>query len=218
MGGTHRRRTGILGGTFDPPHVGHLRVASAVGEALGLDSVVLMVAGDPWQKSDLGEVTPAEDRLAMVEAMLRDASQDPDPDSSDAGVPVVASDLEIRRGGRTYTVETLEQLRAEDPERELVLILGADAAAGLHTWHRHMDLPGLCDIAVVRRPGSGEDPELSPPTDLPHVVVEAPLVDVSSSDLRERIRSGAPVDGLVTAGVISVMTERGLYAGSDDGD
>lgn len=132
-------------------------------------------------------------------------------------VPIEVSDLEVRRSGPTYTVDTLEHLRSEDPERSLVLILGADAAAGISTWHRFRDLPGLCEIAVVQRPGSVlRGVEL--PGGLPYVSVEAPLVDVSSSDLRRLMAAGGSVGDFVTPGAISVSERRGLYAGTDDGD
>ena len=209
---------GILGGTFDPPHIGHLLVARAVGEALALDSVVLMVAGDPWQKTDLGEITPAEDRLAMVRATVLDGtvsatSTGNAASTTTAQTSLEVSDLELRRGGRTYTVDTLEQLRAEDPDRELFLILGADAAAGLDTWHRHDELSGLCQLAVVERPGS----PVEVAGEVEHLLVEAPLVDISSSELRKMVARGESVEGLVTPGAISVIEERGLYAGGDDG-
>ena len=111
------RRIGVFGGTFDPPHVGHLVTAVNVRHALDLDVVLLVVASDPWQKSHR-ELTPAADRLAMVEAAVGDV----------AGLE--ASDLELRRGGRSYTADTLAELGRFHPGAELVLVLGIDAAAG----------------------------------------------------------------------------------------
>src|SRR4051794_20612627 len=110
-------RTGVLGGTFDPPHIGHLLAAVNVRHALDLDEVLLVVANDPWQKTGSRPITPAEDRLAMVRAAAEGLGG------------IVASDLELRRGGPSYMVDTLAELGEHDPDGERFLILGADAAA-----------------------------------------------------------------------------------------
>ena len=198
-GGTGRaaRRVGILGGTFDPPHVGHLVVAVDVRDALDLDEVVLMVAGDPWQKRGRG-VSPAADRLAMVEAAV-------------AGVPgLSAGTQEVGRDGPTYTVETLEALRAADPGTELFLVVGTDAVAGLTTWHRWEELPALATLVVVERPGAVV-PDPAPP--VPVVRVPVARVDLSSSELRQRAADGRPLRFLVPDAVCAVVAERGLYGG-----
>ena len=128
-------RLGLLGGTFDPPHIGHLVAAINVRHALGLGRVLLVVANVPWQKVGSRSVSPAEDRLAMVEAAV-------------AGIDgLEASDLEIRRGGPSYTIDTLVDLAEADPAGERFLILGADAAAGLDTWERGELLPDLATLA-----------------------------------------------------------------------
>src|SRR5215218_1603310 len=118
------RRIGILGGTFDPPHIGHLVMAIQVRDALSLDTVLMVVAHQPWQKVGARTVSPSADRLALVEAAVADLEG------------VEASDLEIRHGGLSYTADTLAALRAAGPDDELWVILGADAAAGLPTWER----------------------------------------------------------------------------------
>ena len=112
-------RIGVFGGTFDPPHIGHLAVAVEVRHALALDRVLMVVANDPWQKRGARVLTPAADRLEMVRA----AAQDLDG--------VEADDREIRRGGPSYTVDTVEELLGEQPGAELFVVVGADAAAGL---------------------------------------------------------------------------------------
>ena len=186
---------GVLGGTFDPPHIGHLVVAVDVAEVLGLDEMVLMVAGDPWQKQG---VTPAADRLAMVEAAV-------------AGVPGLSAGRdEVDRAGPTYTVDTLEALRAAEPDTELFLVLGTDAAAGLATWHRWEDLPGLATVVVVERPGAGTGS-----TDIPVPVVRVPVpqVELSSTELRGRVAAGRSLRFLVPDPVCAVVEERGLYGG-----
>ena len=191
------RRVGILGGTFDPPHIGHLVVAVDVADGLALDEMVLMVAGDPWQKRGQG-VSPAVDRLAMVEAAV-------------AGVPgLVAGRDEVDRDGPTYTVETLEALRATEPGVELFLVLGTDAAAGLTTWHRWEDLSGLATVVVVDRPGSTLELDGGP---VPVVRVPVPQVELSSTELRQRAVDGRSLRFLVPDAVCAVVEERGLYGG-----
>lgn len=188
-------RLGLFGGTFDPPHVGHLVTAVNVRHALGLDRVLLMVAHDPWQKSDGRAVTPAADRLAMVQAAV-------------AGVEgLEASALEIDRGGRTYTADTLAALSQMHPGAELFTIVGDDAAAGLETWERPAEVARLSRLVVVDRPG--EAVEL--PGGYEWLRVEVPHLDVSSSDLRARAADGRPLDYLVPDEVLGVIAERQLY-------
>ena len=187
---------GILGGTFDPPHVGHLVVAVNVRWALALDEVLLVVANEPWQKAHL-PVTPAADRLAMVDAAV-------------AGVPgVSASALEIDRGGTSYTADTLAELAGRCPGVPLHVVLGSDAAAGLDTWERADEVRAGASIVVVTRPGAEQAP-LPPGWTARHV--EVPRLDVSSTDLRARVVDGRPLDWLVPAPVVALIRERGLYA------
>lgn len=191
-------RLGLLGGTFDPPHVGHLAAAVEVRWALGLDRVLLVVANDPWQKSGERTVTPAADRLALTRALAE-------------GVPgVEASDLEIVRGGPSYTIDTVEHLRREDPAAELFVVVGRDAAAGLPTWERAEDLRRGTTFVVVDR-GVPDATPLSAGWSFREVAI--PRLDVSSTDLRERVAAGRPIDGLVPAGVVSQIDRRGLYRG-----
>lgn len=193
--GSHER-IGVFGGTFDPPHVGHLVTAVNVRHALGLDRVVLMVANVPWQKEGVRPITPAEDRLAMVEAAVE-------------GVPgLEAGRWEIDHGGPSYTVVTLEGLAQVHPDATFFMIVGDDAAAGLTTWERLEDVLALSEIVVVDRPGA-----FAPiPTGVSCTHVEVPHLDVSSTDLRQRIADGRPLDFLVTPPVLRVIAERALYA------
>lgn len=188
-------RIGLFGGTFDPVHVGHLVTAVNVRHALGLDRVLLVVANDPWQKSEL-PLTPAADRLAMVEAAVAHVEG------------IEASALEIERGGASYTADTLQELRRHDPGVELQVILGSDAAAQLPTWERFDEVPALATLVVVTRPGADA---LSPPPGWEHHLVEVPRLEVSSTDLRARFGDGRPLDWLVTEPVVRVIRERGLY-------
>jgi nicotinate-nucleotide adenylyltransferase len=190
-------RLGILGGTFDPVHTGHLVAAVNVRHALGLDRVLLVVANAPWQKS-ARRITPPADRLAVVEAAV-------------AGTEgVEASSIEIDRGGDSYTADTLEQLMAEDRERQLFLVVGADVAADLHTWRRPDVVARLATLVVVSRGGS-PDVDPGPPWRVEHVGI--PALDISSSDLRARAADGRPLDHLVPLPAIARIRERGLYAG-----
>jgi nicotinate-nucleotide adenylyltransferase len=188
-------RIGLFGGTFDPPHVGHLVTAVNVRHALGLDLVVLMVANVPWQKEGSRAITPAEDRLAMVQAAVADVDG------------LVAGDTEILHGGRSYTADTLASLSRQYPDAQLFTVVGDDAAAGIRTWQRHEDVAALSSLVVVDRPG--EPVEL--PSEYTWLRVEVPHLDVSSTDLRARAHDGRPLDYLVTDPVLDVIRARGLY-------
>jgi nicotinate-nucleotide adenylyltransferase len=191
---------GLLGGTFDPPHCGHVAAARSAVRALSLDRLLLVVANEPWQKVPLRSVTAAADRLALVETM----------------VPLVpgaeVSRLEIDRGGPSYTADTVDQLRADAAARgttlDLYLIVGADLVTGLDTWQRVDDLRSSVTLAVVARPRS-----VAPqPPGWRVVQVEDDMVDVSSSEVRDRLERGLPVTGLVPDAVIRCIRARGLYA------
>ncbi len=193
------QRVGILGGTFDPPHVGHVAAGRAVTEALGLDRLLLVVANDPWQKSGDRSVSPAEDRYALAEALAEE-------------IPgAEASRLEIDRGGPSYSVDTVEELMAGAGASpvELFLVVGADLVPELETWHRAADLEQLVTLAVVSRP-TGEPPEI--PAGWRGVRVDGPQVAVSSSEVRDRLANGETVDDLVPRGVIRCLRRRGMYA------
>lgn len=190
-------RIGVFGGTFDPPHLGHLVTAVNVAHELDLDRVLMVVANEPWQKVDEREISSAADRLAMVDAATAGDDR------------IVTSDLEVRRGGPSYSVETLGALSAEMPETELFLVVGSDAAAGLATWERADELADLATIVVVERPGATTDV----PRGFDVVHVEVPRLEVSSTDLRDRVRTGRPLRHLVPDGVVSLIRERGLYGG-----
>jgi len=188
-------RIGLFGGTFDPPHVGHLVTAVNVRHALNLDIVILMVANDPWQKSGSRDVTTAEDRFAMVEAAVSVVDG------------VVAGRDEIDRGGPSYTADTLMALAEKHPGAELFTIVGDDAAAGLPSWTRVEQVAEYSQLVVVDRPGVAVDL----PKQFSWLRVESPRLEVSSTDLRSRFSDGQPLDYLVTEPVLRVIEERGLY-------
>lgn len=193
-------RIGVLGGTFDPPHLGHLAVALDVHHALELDRTLLVVANDPWQKSADRAVTDAGTRLRMVEAMV-------------AGFDgLESSDAEIRRGGETYTADTLEDLGAATPDASFFLVVGSDAAAGIDTWKRPDDVRRLATTVVVDRGGVTGG---RPPKGWPHVVVEVPSLEISSSDLRERFAAGRPVAAMMAPAVVDLVRSTGLYGSAE---
>ena len=189
-------RIGIFGGTFDPIHLGHLEVAEAVKRALGIDTMLVVVANLPWQKQDR-PITPAEDRFAMVVAALDDRPG------------LEASRIEIDRGGPSFTVDTVRQLLGGHPGAQLFLVVGADVVGALDTWQEHEALRDLVTLAVVDRPGA---PHLDPPEGWRSIRVAVAPVDVSSTDLRSVLEAGGSVEGLVPPGVIRCISERGLYA------
>lgn len=191
-------RIGIFGGTFDPIHNGHLVAAVNARHDLQLDRVLIIPANVPWQKVGQRVVSPAADRLAVVQAAVADVEG------------LEASDIEIRRGGPSYTADTVNELHALHPGAHLFLILGADAVAGLATWERVEVVRERVTLAVVNRPRSGAV-ALAPGWDM--VTVEIPALDLSSTDLRARAAAGRPLDFLLPAGAIRCLRERGLYAG-----
>ena len=187
-------RLGVFGGTFDPVHVGHVVVAAETRSALGLDRVLLVVAGDPWQKR--GQVVAsARDRLALAEAAV---------DGVDG---IEASPVEVDRAGPSVTADTLDALAG--PHRELFLVLGADAVANMHTWRRLDDTRSLATIVVVERNGDAYAEPPGPGWKVERVTI--PRLDVSSSDVRERLAVGRPIDGLVPSAVVHAIRARGLY-------
>jgi nicotinate-nucleotide adenylyltransferase len=199
-------RVGVLGGTFDPIHIGHLVLAEQAREQLALDEVLFVPAGDPWRKAGK-RITPAGDRLAMVELGI-------------AGNPAFrASRVEVERPGPSYSVETLAALAAERPDAELYFILGEDALFDLPNWRDPAGIVSLARIAVAARgPASrldavsGEQLErLVPGLGARFVRVEMPAIGVSATDLRERVRRGATVRYLIPEAVEQYIRERGLY-------
>ena len=190
-------RLGLLGGTFDPIHVGHLAAASEVHHALGLDTVLLVPANAQPLKP--APIASGSDRLAMCRAAV---ANDP---------RIEVSDVDIARGGATYSVDTLRDLRGQYPGAEFFFITGADSLATLPQWKDYVTLVTLATFVGVTRPGHSLG-ELG----APHVLVEVPPLEVSSTDIRQRLRSGAPTRYLVPDAVAQYLEDQRLYLGGSN--
>jgi len=201
---------GILGGTFDPPHVAHLAVAEEAREVLGLTRVVFMPAGQPWQKADRA-VTAGRLRLAMVERAI-------------AGNPAfVADGREVERPGPTYTVDTLDELAAEGAPPDPWLILSTEALAAFHTWHQPERILTLARLCVVPRGAPAGEvvaafrDRFTVPGDR-IVVLARPRFALSSTEIRTRVRTGRSIRYLVPDPVARLIREYALYLGDPVSD
>ncbi len=189
-----------MGGTFDPIHNGHLVAASEVAHRFGLDEVIFVPTGQPWQKTDR-VVSRSEDRYLMT--VVATASN-----------PMFSvSRVDIERPGPTYTADTLTDLHSEYPDAELYFITGADALGQILTWQRLEELFELAHFVGVTRPGYTLDDEHLPEGSVR--LVEVPAMAISSTDCRRRVGEGRPVWYLVPDGVVQYISKRGLYRHGD---
>jgi len=188
---------GLFGGSFDPVHRGHLIVARSAAEQLGLEVVHFVPAAvQPFKAGR--DLAPATDRLAMLRLAL----------AGEEGL--LLDDREVRRSGVSYTIDTLEEMRAEFPLDQLSLLVGADAIREFSAWREASRIPRLAQVTILTRPGS----EIVP-GGLPFAVVEVPAVDISATDIRRRVQAGEPIDGLVPEGVAAYIVTHGLYCRRD---
>ena len=192
-------RIGVMGGTFDPIHIGHLVAASEVAHRFHLDRVVFVPTGQPWQKSDR-HVSVPEDRYLMT--VIATAPDD----------RFSVSRVDVNRDGPTYTVDTLRDIRAEiGEEHEYHFITGADALGDILSWREPDEVLRLAHLVGVTRPGHAlADPGLAPGR---VTLLEIPALAISSSDIRARVSRGEPIRYLVTPGVEAYIAKVGLYAG-----
>ena len=197
-------RLGLLGGTFDPIHRGHLVTAQSVRQQLDMDEVWFLPTGLPWMKRG-APLSAARHRQAMVELAV----------GGYEGFAV--STIELERPGETYTVDTLEHLRAQrDAEDELFFIMGADTLEGFHRWKEPGRILELATVVVASRPGYGETGPQELERALPGareriVMVRTPLVEVSGSELRQRVAQGLSIRGLLPDSVAEYVEAHGLY-------
>jgi nicotinate-nucleotide adenylyltransferase len=187
-------RIGVMGGTFDPIHHGHLVAASEVAQSFDLDEVIFVPTGKPWQKQD---VSPAEQRYEMT--VIATASNP----------RFTVSRVDVDREGMTYTVDTLRDLKAQRPDAELFFISGADAVAQILSWRDHDELWGLAHFVAVSRPGHVLDVEGLPAAEVSQL--EIPALAISSTDCRDRVSRGFPVWYLVPDGVVQYIAKHHLY-------
>ena len=191
---------GVMGGTFDPIHHGHLVAASEVADRFDLDEVLFVPTGEPWQKAGR-QITPAEDRYLMT--VIATASN---PRFS-------VSRVDIDRGGPTYTIDTLKDLREQYPNEQLYFITGADALASIMSWHDWEEMFELAEFVGVTRPGYDLREDMLPADIQERVhLVEIPAMAISSTGCRERASQGRPVWYLVPDGVVQYIAKNDLYA------
>lgn len=202
--GTNLTRVGVMGGTFDPIHVGHLVAASEALHIFELDRVLFVPTGQPWQKTSYSD---PEDRFVMTS--LGAATH------RCFGV----SRIELDRKGPTFTADTMRTLKDfHGVETQLFFILGADAALRFGTWKKVEGLADVTDLIAVTRPGFALG-QIEPEDTWPRIhTMEMPGIDVSASDIRERVRTGRPIDYLVPPAVVTYIRERGLFIGPMEGE
>lgn len=187
-------RIGILGGTFDPPHNGHIAIARAALKELGLDKILFIPAKIPPHKTKQ-HITSPEHRLNMLRLATSQIN----------GFEV--SDIEIKRSGPSFTVDTLEQLHAADPGAKLILIVGADNVTEIEGWYEPETIAGLASIAAAPR---GDFPLMGKFADR-IIFFSMPPTDISSSDIRNKVNAGRPINGLVPPDVADYIIKHGLY-------
>ena len=191
-----RNRVGIFGGSFDPVHGAHVALAEAALVELRLDQVRWIPAGRPWQKART--MTPAADRVAMVQSAI-------------AHEPRFLLDcVEIDRTGDSFTLDTVRALAAAHPGTQWFLLIGQDQYTGLHTWRDWQTLLGLVVLAVANRPGDTRQPHAEVQR-FPHRMVPLPMLDISSTDIRQRVAVGADISHLVPPVVARYIETHGLY-------
>ena len=198
------RKIGILGGTFDPIHAGHLLMARYALRSLALERVLFIPAGQPWLKAGR-RIAPARRRLAMMRLAIAGCTR------------FEASDMEVERPGPTYTADTLAELRERFGEgAALYLILGMDAARDMSRWHQPERVLSMCEVVAVPRGDSddAEDSDGGVPSGI-RVLRDAPRLAVSSTEIRARVAAGLPIAGDVPGAVADYIRRHGLYLDGD---
>ena len=200
-----RRRIGVFGGTFDPPHIGHTSAALSAMKKLELDSVLMIVANDPWQKTDQNlnlsdfdtpTVSTPRDRFEMLKRALNEHED------------LTADDMEILRGGRTYTIDTVSELNNRFPESEFFLLIGSDVAKDFDSWREPQEICRKVNVVVLTRPGTDQS-EIDEDWNFSFLDIQA--IDVSAKEIRLRVSTGKPLEGMVSHSVEEYILSAGLY-------
>lgn len=190
-------RLGVMGGTFDPIHYGHLVAASEAASAFGLDKVLFVPTGEPWQKQT---ITDADHRLAMTKLAIAGNSL------------FEISTVDVRRSGPTYTIDTLREIHESNPEADIYFITGADSIAQIDSWKDSSQIWPLAHFVGVTRPGHSLEVPKSAAGDVS--LLEIPALAISSTDIRARVESGKPIDYLLPDSVIDYIHANNLYQGT----
>jgi len=200
-----RRRIGVFGGTFDPPHIGHTSAALTAMRKLELDFVLMVVANDPWQKTgqnndsskiDTSTVSKPDDRLEMLKRAMNDHDD------------LMADDMEILRGGRTYTIDTVSELNDRFPESEFFLLIGADVAKDFDSWREPHEICKMVNVVVLTRSGTDRS-EIDEAWDFSFM--DIPAIDVSAKEIRLKVSKGESLEGMVSPLVEEYILSAGLY-------
>jgi nicotinate-nucleotide adenylyltransferase len=197
---SNRPRIGIFGGSFDPVHNAHVALARLALTELNVDELIWLPAGQPWQKQR--SLAPAQHREAMVRLAI------------DGEPRFALSRIETRRSGPSYTIDSVRALRAARPGATCFLVIGQDQYAGFHTWHGWQELLGLVTLAVADRAANRPDAPLAADAQVlavAHETVALPMMDVSSTEIRERIAQSLPIDELVPPSVARYIARHHLY-------
>ena len=193
------KRLGVIGGTFDPIHNGHLLLARFVSEQTGLDKVLFIPAAAPPHKNHREDIAPAASRWSMVELALEGIDD------------FEASRLELDRPGRSYTVDTVRQLRLDHPDVEIFLIIGTDNTRDLSSWHDPDSILEMCTVVsgsrIIDTPDGASDAVAARV-----LVLDTPVIDISSTEIRRRVRDGLPIHSMVPDKVASHIQARRLYS------
>lgn len=195
-------KIGIYGGSFNPPHKGHLKLADEISEKKGLERVIIIPSNISPQKDNNGNIDPSH-RINMCRMVFTDTKYR-------------VSDCEIRRGGKSYTVETLGQLREKYPEGEFYLFMGSDMLLSFHTWYKYREILEMCTLCAVSRNSEDDTGKMREyaesvlKTDKVQIIEIEPL-EISSSEIRERIHQGKELEKFLNSDVIKYIKENKLY-------
>ena len=191
------RRVGMFGGAFDPPHVAHVALARAAVEQLHLDELRIFPTGDAWHKAQA--LSPAAHRLAMARIAFGELPH------------AVIDERELRRPGPTYTIDTLRELRAEQPQAELFLIMGEDQAVSLTRWREWQAIPALATICMAARASTSANAPRQLPAEAELKLLRLPEMPESATEVRARVAAGEGIDHLVPPGVARYIAQHSLY-------